>query len=263
VSRLGASVRLVGFAALTLPLMPVQWLLLKTGSKRARRLPHWYHRRVLRVLRIRLTTVGEPVNDKPCLIASNHVSWLDIPVLSAAAPVSFIAKREVAHWPFFGILARLQRSVFIERDRRHATGKSRDEMRERLVQKETIVLFPEGTSSDGVRILPFKSSFFGAAEAADVVVQPVTVAYHGWWGLPMNARRRPFYAWYGEMDMLPHLWGAVMAGPLDVTVIFHPPMTAAQAGGRKALAAAAESAVKRTLAAALTGSPIGVGEPPR
>jgi 1-acyl-sn-glycerol-3-phosphate acyltransferase len=260
-SHIGASIRLAIFAGFTLPMMPVQWVLLKTGSKRAHTFPHWYHRKVLRILRVRLTLVGVPVDGKPCLVASNHVSWLDIPILSAAAPVSFVAKREVRHWPFFGILARLQRSVFVDRERRHTTGKSRDEMRERLAARETIVLFPEGTSSNGLRILPFKSSFFGAAEHDDVVVQPVTLAYRGWWGLPMNWRNRPTYAWYGEMDMIPHLWGAARGGPLDVTVVFHPPTTVKEAGGRKALAAVAESAVRRALAQALTGSPIGLGQP--
>lgn len=260
-SRAGATVRLALFAGFTLPLMPVQWLLLKTGSRHARTFPHWYHARVLRILRIRLTTLGEPVRDRPCLIASNHVSWLDIPVLSAAAPVSFVAKREVARWPFFGMLAYLQRSVFVDRERRHATGKSRDEMRERLAERDIIVLFPEGTSSNGLRILPFRSAFFGAAEADGVAVQPVTVAYRAAWGLPMNGRHRPSFAWYGDMDMAPHLWAAMAAGPLDVTVIFHPPLTVAEAGGRKALAVAAERAVKRGLAAALTGSPIGLGQP--
>jgi 1-acyl-sn-glycerol-3-phosphate acyltransferase len=261
VSQIGAAVRLVAFASFTLSLMPVQWVLVKTGSTWSRKFPNWYHRKVLRILRIRLTTVGEPVDGKPCLIASNHVSWIDIPVLSAVAPLSFVAKREVHHWPFFGTLARLQRTVFIDRERRHTTGKSRDEMRERLAQSETIVLFPEGTSSDGVRILPFKSAFFGAAEADGVVVQPVSVAYRGHWGLPMTGRHRPTYAWYGAMDMIPHLWSAAKAGPLDVMVVLHKPMTVAEAGGRKALAQAAEAAVKRGLAAALTGSPIGVGEP--
>jgi lyso-ornithine lipid O-acyltransferase len=260
-SRIGAAARLAVFATFTLPLMPVQWALVKGGSTWARKFPNWYHRKVLRILRIRLTTIGEPVEGAACLIASNHVSWIDIPVLSAVVPLSFVAKREVHRWPFFGTLARLQRTVFIDRDRRHTTGKSRDEMRERLAERETIVLFPEGTSSDGVRIRPFKSSFFGAAETSGVLVQPVTIAYRSAWGLPMSWRDRPFYAWYGAMDLLPHLWNATIAGPLDVTVILHKPMTAAEAGGRKALANAAETAVKRGLAAVLTGSPIGVGQP--
>jgi 1-acyl-sn-glycerol-3-phosphate acyltransferase len=259
-SQAGAFARLALFAGFTLPLMPVQWLLLKTGSRQARSLPHWYHARVLRILRVRLTMIGEPVADRPCLIASNHVSWLDIPVLSAAAPVSFVAKREVARWPFFGLLAYLQRSVFVDRDRRHSTGRSRDEMRERLAARDTIVLFPEGTSSDGVHIRSFRSAFFGAAEDAQIMVQPVTVAYRATWGLPMNGRHRPSYAWYGDMDLAPHLWAAVAAGPLDVTVIFHPPLTVAETGHRKALAAEAERTVKRGLAAVLTGSPVGLGQ---
>src|SRR3546814_18524849 len=107
---------------------------------------------------------------------------MDITVLSAVTPLSFIAKMEVNSWPGFGTLARLQRTVFIDRDRRLSTGSSRDEMQERFKAGETLVLFAEGTSSDGRRVLPFKSAYFAAAEHPDVVVQPVTLAYRGPWG---------------------------------------------------------------------------------
>ena len=156
------------------------------------------------------------------------MSWLDIIVLSAVTPLSFIAKKEVNSWPGFGTLARLQRTVFIDRDRRQSTGSSRDEMQERLKAGETLVLFAEGTSSDGWGVLPFKSAFFAAAEIPEVVVQPVTLAYRGHWGIPMMRRRRPFYAWYGDMDMAPHLWQALALGPIEVDVICHKPLTLAR-----------------------------------
>ncbi|MGE0006958.1 MAG: lysophospholipid acyltransferase family protein [Parvibaculaceae bacterium] len=251
-TALRAGVKLAGFVAMTLPGLPVQQALIALSARGARRFPHLYHRVVTRWLGVRLNVIGEPVRDRPCLIVSNHVSWLDITVLSALTPLSFIAKKEVNSWPGFGTLARLQRTVFIDRDRRQSTGSSRDEMQERLKAGETLVLFAEGTSSDGWRVLPFKSAYFAAAEMPEVVVQPVTLAYRGHWGIPMMRRRRPFYAWYGDMDMGNHLWQALALGPIEVDVVCHKPLTLAEAGDRKALARRAEETVRRGLIEAFT-----------
>jgi len=251
VSRVRPALTLAAFALVTLPLMPLQQLFVWFWPAMARTFPMHYHRLVLRILGVRLKIVGQPLKQGPTLIASNHASWLDIPVLSAVAPLSFIAKREVNGWPFFGSLARLQRTVFVHRDRRHATGNSRDEMQERLKAGDTLVLFPEGTSSDGSRVLPFKSAFFGAAEFPGVLVQPVTIAYAGHRNLPMNRRLRPSYAWYGAMDLPPHLWRAIEAGPIDVTVICHEPLSLGTEMNRKALARHAENLVRQGLTRAL------------
>jgi 1-acyl-sn-glycerol-3-phosphate acyltransferase len=238
---------------MTVPGLPIQQVFIWTSNRAARRFPHLYHRAVTKLLGIRLRIIGTPVTGRPCLIAVNHVSWLDIPILSAVAPLSFIAKQEVATWPFFGTLARLQRSVFIDRERRRTAAGSRDLMAERLAARDTLVLFAEGTSSNGVRVLPFKSAFFAAADAPGVVVQPMSLVYKGHWGAPMTRRTRPFYAWYGEMDMGAHLWNALSSGPIEVDVICHEPLTVAGAGGRKALARLAEEKVRRGLIDALAG----------
>ncbi len=185
-SRLRPFFILPVFAAFTLPLMPLQQLFVWFWPAMARRFPMHYHRAVLRILGVRLKVLGEPLLQGPALIAANHAGWLDIVILSAVAPVSFIAKREVNGWPFFGSLARLQRTVFIDRERRHTTGSGRDEIQERLKAGDILVLFAEGTSSDGARVLPFKSAFFGAAELPEVSVQPVTIAYDGHRNMPMN-----------------------------------------------------------------------------
>lgn len=242
---------LLFFAGLTMPLMPLQQLFVWFWPGMARRFPMYYHRLVCRLLGIRLKVSGKRPEEGPLLIVSNHVSWLDIVVLSAVAPVSFIAKKEVNGWPFFGSLARLQRTVFVDRDRRHATGNSRNEMQERMKAGDILVLFPEGTSSDGRRVLPFKSSFFGAAEIEGVLVQPVTLAYNGQWNLPMTRRRMPSYAWYGDMDLAPHLLGALQSGPVEVTVICHAALSLSGEANRKALARHAEEQVRRGLTTAL------------
>lgn len=250
-SRIRPWVVLAMFVMLTLPLMPLQQLFLWFSPRMARAFPMHYHRLLCRLLGVKVEVFGRVPQHGPLLIASNHVSWLDIVVLSAIAPVSFVAKKEVAGWPLFGSLARLQRTVFVDRDRRHATGTSRNEMRERLAAGDIIVLFAEGTSGDGRTVLPFKTSFFGAAEMPGVLVQPVTLAYRGHRNLPMTRRLLPSYAWYGDMELAPHLIGAVSAGPIEVAAVCHPPLSLTGEVNRKALARHAEDQVRRGLVLAL------------
>ena len=255
--RIRAAVIVAAFLAFTFVCMPVQWLLLKLGLSAARGFPHWYHRRVAAIFGIHIKTVGAPVTGEGVLLVANHTSWADIVIFSAVAPISFVAKAEVAKWPFFGTLARLQRTVFVERQRRSATGDVRDTIRERLLAGDALVLFPEGTSHDGNTVLPFKSALLGAAEAHlanghYVKVQPVSVAFTGLHGMPMGREYRPLFAWYGDMEMMPHLWEALLAGPLDVVVQFHEPFSLDMMD-RKALAARAEDIVRRGQAMALAG----------
>ena len=245
-----AALRLGAFVAVTLPLMPLQQVFVWFWPAMARRFPMHYHRLVLRLIGVKLRIVGTPAA-APALIVSNHVGWLDIVALSAACPCSFIAKREVGSWPFFGSLARLQRTVFVHRDRRHQTGKSRDAIRERLEAGDTLVLFAEGTSSDGLRVLPFKSALFAAAELSGVAIQPVTLAHMGHHHLPLPRRLRPFYAWYGGMELAPHLWQALRTGPIELMLILHPPLRLEAGGDRKNLAREAEQIVRRGLVQAL------------
>ena len=156
---------LAAFFAFTLPLMPLQLLFLRTGSRYARTFPHWYHRQVCRIVGIRLNIEGEVAREQGVLLISNHVSWLDITVLSAVAPVSFVAKQEVASWPFVSWLAKLQRSVFVDRNRRNEVGDKANEILERLAAGDHIVLFAEGTSSDGNSVVPFKTRAVRRGEA--------------------------------------------------------------------------------------------------
>jgi len=260
---LRAATILFVFFAVTLVLVPWQWSAVRFKLRRRKTFPHRYHSWLCRLFGIRITVLGKPVHDRGVLMVANHTSYFDILVLSGAARLSFVAKKEVASWPFFGTLARLQETVFVEREKRSQTAAARDEIRDRLREGDALVLFPEGTSDDGNRVLPFRSALLGAAEMEigtdahgqvhHVPVQPVSVTYVGVHGIPMGRENRPLFAWYGDMELIPHLWEAVKTGPMDAVVEFHPPMTVDTAGGRKALAAAAEAMVRAGQARALAG----------
>lgn len=256
---------LAGFLGLTLPLMPVQALLVRTSPRYARTFPHWYHRRVCRLFGIRLTIDGEVVSGQPVLLVANHTSWLDIPVLSAVAPVSFVAKKEVGRWPFVSALARLQRTVFVDREKRSGAGDTANEMMRRLEQGDALVLFAEGTSSDGNRVLPFKTSLFAAAKppakfgsgpAPAVLVQTLSIVYTHLHGVPFGRGDRPHVGWYGDMELTSHAWALLKAGPLDVRVRVGLPQTLESFADRKELAAKSEKEVRENVVRILRGRPI-------
>ena len=262
--KIRAVVILIVFLASTLLLIPWQAFLLRFNFKSRKTFPSTFNRYLCRLFGIRITVFGKPIQDRGVLMVGNHTSYFDILVLSSLAQISFVAKSEVAGWPIFGILAKLQQAVFVERARRSQTGEARDQIRERLLAGDALVLFPEGTSNDGNRVLPFKSALMGAVETEIgkdpqgrplyVPVQPVSLAYVGVHGLPMGRENRPLYAWYGDMDLVPHLWEALLSGPMEVVVEFHPPITVDAAGGRKAMAAKVEAIVRRGQARALAGN---------
>ena len=251
-----AALTLLRFIGWTLLLGPVQFLLLVVGAGAAARLPLVYHRGVCRILGIKVATYGKQSAARPALFACNHTSYLDIVVLGSLIEGSFVAKAEVRGWPLFGWLARLQRTVFVER-RISRTKEQSAAMRRRLETGERLILFPEGTSSDGNRVLPFKSTFFALAEDAVrgewLTVQPVSIAYTKLDDMPMGRFYRPYYAWYGDMDLAAHLWTMMGLGRATVEVEYHEPVTIERFGSRKALAAHCQAAVARGVATALAG----------
>jgi lyso-ornithine lipid O-acyltransferase len=255
-SPLRALVRLTGYLSWTLLLLPVQAVAVALDLRLARRLPRFYHRACCRFLGLDLQVRGTMVREKPILFVVNHSSYLDISVMGALLDACFVAKTEVRDWPFFGTLARLQRTVFVDR-RPRATRDQRDEIATRLEDGDNLILFPEGTSSDGNRTLPFKSALFSVAEAevrgVPLTVQPVSVAYTRLDGMPLGRGLRPFYAWYGDMDMASHIWSVAALGKLTIEVEFHPPSTIAAHGGRKELARHCHMLVSNGVARALAG----------
>ncbi|MGC1178550.1 MAG: lysophospholipid acyltransferase family protein [Methyloceanibacter sp.] len=251
---------LSAFFALTFPLMPLQLLLLWTGSRHARTFPHWYHRQVCKLVGIRLHIDGSVARERGVLLISNHVSWLDIMVLSAVAPVSFVAKQEVASWPFVSWLAKLQRSVFVDRTRRTEVTDKANEILERLKAGDHIVLFAEGTSSDGNGVVPFKTPLFAAAKptqaraaGGDICAQTLALTYTKLHGIALCRRGRPVVAWYGDMNLASHAWRLLGLGPLDAFIRIGPPVPLDDFADRKALARYAEAKVRKDVAELLRG----------
>lgn len=263
-SRLTAALRLTAYLSLTLALIPAQAGLLACRSRLVERLPLVYHRMCRRLLGISVEVRGTMSPVRPTLFACNHVSYLDIMVLGSLIPGCFVSKAEVANWPLFGLLAKLQRTVFIERHARRAAVQ-RDALQTRLDAGDHLILFPEGTSSDGNRVLPFKSALFSVAErtvaGAPLTVQPVSVAYARLDGLPIGYGLRPLFAWYGDMDLAPHLWTMVGCGRLTVIVEFHPVVTAEQWASRREMAQACQRQVAAGVSAALHGGPADLAQP--
>ncbi|MGL5735785.1 MAG: lysophospholipid acyltransferase family protein, partial [Beijerinckiaceae bacterium] len=187
-SRMGAFrayIKIAGLGVTFAALYPAQRLALRAGDARAATIPMRFHRAALRALSVRITETGTPPPAGPVLIVANHLSWIDICVIGASRPVSFVAKSDVESWPIFGNLARLQRTVFVDRTRRTAAGQAAQGMAQRLAEGGALVLFAEGTTNDGQRILPFRSALVGAAQAAasaagdrdTMPLQALTVAY--------------------------------------------------------------------------------------
>ena len=246
--RVRVARRGLAIIAWTLPCMLVQSVLLMLPGDRKARFARFYWSIFARLIGIEVRVVGEVAtrsgSGRPIVFVSNHSSWIDIPVLGGVLEGCFISKSDVARWPLVGTIARLGRSVFVSRTR-ISTGRERDAMRTRLAAGDNLILFPEGTSSDGSRVLPFRSSFFALAETKPgepaesmPLIQPVSVVYDRLGGLPAGRASRPIFAWYGDMDIASHFWRLTQHIGLRATVLLHTPMDPAMFADRKTLSEA-------------------------
>ncbi len=256
IGAIRAAITLILLAIWTGLLLPVQMVAVLLHLPLARIIPGLYHGGICKLIGIDVKRTGETAVDPPALYVCNHASYLDIVVLSTLLDASFVAKIEVAGWPLFGLLAKLVNTIFVDR-RPSRSGTHRNEMRERLEAGRSLILFPEGTSTDGNRVLPFNSTFFAIVEepvgGKPIQVQPVTLAYTRYNNLPMSRRERPYLTWYGDTAMAGHLWRLLSIGRATVEVRFHRAVTIDAFGSRKALAAACGQTVAVGLANLLSG----------
>jgi 1-acyl-sn-glycerol-3-phosphate acyltransferase len=255
---------LAAFVVLTVTLAAVLALMGVLRLPGRGKLSLLYSRAVCALLGLRITVVGTPPRHHAVLILANHVSWLDILAITATVPVIFVAKSEVARWPLIGWVARARGTVFVERDRRRQTAEANAHIARHLAEGQSLVLFAEGTSSDGNRVLPFRSALVGAlrealAQVEDgkrIAVQPLSVGYTGLLGLPMGRQHRPIVAWYGDRDLLPHLKEFLRRGAADLTLSWGEPIEHESAADRKAVVRSLETVVRTLTAASLRGRPI-------
>ncbi|MDV3252450.1 1-acyl-sn-glycerol-3-phosphate acyltransferase [Devosia sp. BK] len=232
----------------------LQWIIVTL------RLPFWtviprlFHRMGCIFLGLRVTTIGEPATGRPTLLLSNHISWTDIVAIGSVAEVTFVAKQEVGKWPLVGLLADLQKTIYVDRTRRAGTGRTAEAMGQHMAGGNAVVLFAEGQSDIGTHVLPFRSALVGAAQhameaagATDVNIQPLTVAYTKLQGLPVSRNERSLIAWIKSKSVKQNI-REILSGPVkDVTVAFGAPQILSAGGNRKTITRAAENEVRATL----------------
>ncbi len=242
--RLRAARRGVAILALTLPSMAIQAACLALPGRAKVAFPRLFWRSFARTMGLDVRVVGELASkgaDRPVIFVSNHSSWIDVPVVGGVLPGSFVSKEDVAGWPVIRTIARLGRTVFVSRQR-GSTMRERDAMQTVLARGDNLILFPEGTSSDGSRVLPFRSSFFALAQGGPPgrrpLIQPVSVVYDRLNGLPAGRSSRPVFAWYGDMDIASHFWRMTQHLDMRVTVLLHAPLDPADFPDRKSLSRA-------------------------
>lgn len=260
-SYLPAAVRLFGFVIWTL-LVIGPYTLVMLARLKYRPLARLYWASVGRIIGLKVRVHGKMTDRAPLMVVANHSSYLDIVALGGCVPGVFVAKAEVSQWPGINLIGKAGRTIFVNRQR-SATGQARDEIRTRFEEGNPLILFPEGTSNDGNRVYPFKSALFAVAAEPVVLpgkdapcpvwVQPVSIAYTEVDGFPMGYAFRPLLAWYGDMELVPHLWRLLAFGRCTADIVFHDPVLAESFSSRKALSTHCHEAVSGGVAQALRG----------
>ncbi len=249
-------IRVFGFVVVTLLLLPFFFVARALGRKWDRAVAALWCRCGLWLAGVKLKKIGEPIRNGGAVMA-NHASWLDIMAIGATAPVHFVAKSEIEGWPIFGWMGKISNTVFIARRRIEAKAQER-KLSARARGGDLLCIFPEGTSSDGLRILKFKSALFsifvpsltdGGEEVPGIPAQPVALVYHAPPGMPES-----FHGWWGSMSLVDHVRSVVCLGKGGaVSVVYMHPLEPEGGADRKALAAATEHAVREAHRALLDG----------
>ena len=192
-----------------------------------------FHNLVLWLVNINVEVIGERnLNKLPTLYVSNHLSYLDIPVLGSVINGKFIAKNEISNWPIIGFLSKVGNTIFINRNLRFLKI-NKSIIFDYISRGDNIILFPEGTTSDGIRVLRFKSSLLTSLEQKNILIQPIVIKYQSINGIPLNRWLKPIIAWYGDMDFKPHLINILKLFSIKVKITFLPPFNGRDFANRK------------------------------
>lgn len=224
-----------------LTLISQAFVLLIPGNKRFFYVvPTLFCRAMCFIFRIKVRTQGN-IAEGRVMYVGNHLSYIDIPVLGSVLKASFISKASVRKWPVFGWLASMGKTIYIERTR-SAAAKAIQDIEKSLSQGRSLILFPEGTSTKGIEVLPFKSTvfelFLNDELKNDLIVQPFTLTLQGinTHKPPVDIKAHDIYAWYGDMELEPHMWALALSKGVDILITFHSPIKAADHTDRKVFA---------------------------
>jgi lyso-ornithine lipid O-acyltransferase len=255
VSKLRVTRALATCVSSAIALAPVQYLWMRVRPGSPPRIPRLFHKGLCKGLGIEIGTTGSQ-SLKPTLFVANHVSWSDIPVLGSQILASFVAKAEVEKMGFVGPMADLQRTIYVERERKSRAAEQRNEISERLLAGDSVILFPEGTSTEGNTVIPFKSSLFSVVDSPDlshIHIQPITICYTHLNSLPLLRAQRHLVAWIGDMDFGPHAWSFLGLGRVRALIQYHQVVERSAFANRKELARHCEEVISKGLKLANAG----------
>ena len=207
-----------------LALAPIQFILVKIKLKYRIYIPIIFHKILLKILGVKLRLIGQKTSVRPLILAGNHTSYIDIIILGSIMPICFIAKQEIKSWFLFGFLAKMQNTIFIKR-KNFKTLENIQSINNDLGSNSAVVLFPEGTTNSGKKILNFKSSLFNVFENNNTLrLQNFSLCYTHVNGMPIDNRTRPLISWYGNMNIVTHLLNFLKLSSINATLILHPVM---------------------------------------
>jgi 1-acyl-sn-glycerol-3-phosphate acyltransferase len=252
-TKIKAVLKITLFLVWCLLCAPTQFIyLLFVKGRSAYTLPYFWQRGVCKIFGIKVVVSGAPISTAQTVFCSNHISFLDIPVIGSVLKASFVAKGEVESWPVFGFLSKLQQTIFISRKRSDA-HRAGQQIEQSLKQGKNIIIFPEGTSSDGSNVLGMKAALFSPLVGLkNTVIQPFTIWIKAVDKQPVAGasdpqKLRDLYAWYGDMELAPHLWAFAQHKGAVIELVFHAPIAADSGADRKALAALCEEKIRNPL----------------
>ncbi len=241
---------------------PFRWIAVRRGSKWGEGLSVLFHRVLCAGLGVRVRVHGHAAAARPQLVVSNHISWLDIPVLGSMRPTEFLAKKEIGSLGLARVMLSLQGVAFVDRSRRRCIPAVNAEIARRMRAGAPVILFAEATTGDANRLLPFRSSHFEAVRQtlgpdvdSQAVVQPLFIVYSRRAGLPLGRSERPLVAWYGDMEFFSHFKRLLGFGLIDCDIYCGAPIPFFRNSDRKEVARQAERDMRRLAFAARAKAP--------
>ena len=248
--RLIAFLKLFLIIFAILILSPIQYFFVLFNFKYRLFIPLLFHRLLLKILGIKVKIIGKNSNFRPLILIGNHTSYVDIIILGSIMPICFIAKEEIKKWFLFGFLAKMQNTIFINR-KNYKTQESLNGISSQLSSNSAVVIFPEGTTNTGKKILSFKSSLFNLFENNNTLrLQNFSLCYTHVNNMPIDNRIRPQISWYGNMNIVSHLANILKLSCINVTLVFHP-IIPTKGMNRKDLSTYANKEVKEGINLAL------------